>query len=153
MARLPIGKDHNARAQLAQDTRDLDAVFECVFDCAVGQVERFTPAHAEEMRCFSGLASAFRGCAARSRFTLGEVENSGAQAARCHPQEGAATCLLHVVAVSGNRQHIDGVQIGRSGHQYTVLFASVMESMYATSQAVPLTVTYWLLIAEPSVVL
>ena len=56
MARLPVGQNHDAGAQLAQHAHDLDAIFKGVFDRAVGQVERLPPADAEQTRGFSGFA-------------------------------------------------------------------------------------------------
>ena len=106
MARLPVGKNDDAGAQLAQDAHDGDAILKRVFDRAVGQVERLAPAHAENARGFFGLAGALFGGAAGSGFALGQIENRGAQAARRHAQQRSAAGLFHVVAMRGDGQNI-----------------------------------------------
>ena len=114
MARLPVGQNDDARAEQAEDADDGDAVFEGVFDGAVGQVERLAPADAEDAGGFIGFARALVGGAAGSGFALGQIENGGAQAARRHAQQGSAAGLFHVVAVSGNGQNI-GAEVGSLG--------------------------------------
>ena len=116
MAGLPVGKDHDAGTEQAQDADDGDAVFESVFDGAVGQGERLTPANAKNTGGFIGFAGALIGSAAGSGFALGEIENGGAQAARSHAQEGSPAGLLHVVAVSGDGKDIGSEVGGLGGH-------------------------------------
>ena len=108
------------RGRSWRSTRDdFDAIFERVCNGAVGQVERLAPAHAENARGFFGFARTFFGGAAGSGFALGQIENGGAQAARGHAQQGAAAGLLHVVAMSGDGQHIGRLHIGivSGGHR------------------------------------
>jgi len=114
MARLAVGKNNDAGAQLSQHAHDFQAIFKGVGDGAVGQVERLTPANAEQSRGLVGFAGAIFGGAAGSGFTLGEIENGGAQTARRHAQEGAAAGLLHIVAVGGYSENV-GLE-GGIGH-------------------------------------
>ena len=116
MARLPVGKNDDAGAKLAQDAHDGDAIFKRVCDCAIREVERLTPANAENARGFLGLAGAVVGGAASSGFALSQIENGGAQAARSHAQQGSPAGLFHVVAMCGDGQDV-GLEIDcLSGH-------------------------------------
>jgi len=108
MARLPIGKDHDAGAEMAQNVGDLHTIFEGIFDCAVGKVESLASGNTEEAGCFSGFLSSFAGGAAGSGFALRKVEDGGAEAAGGHAEEGAAAGLFYVVAVGGDGQDVGG---------------------------------------------
>jgi hypothetical protein len=61
MARLPVGKNHDARTQFAHHAGDLEPVFEGVGNCAVGQVERLPMSHAENARSLFSFGGAFGG--------------------------------------------------------------------------------------------
>ena len=112
MARLPVGKDDDARAKLTQNAHDGDAILKRVCDCAVGQVERLAPAHSENARGFFGLAGAFGRGAAGSGFALCQIEDGGAQTARRHAQQRSPAGLFHVVAMGGDSQDV-GAEIVR----------------------------------------
>src|SRR5664279_3466199 len=108
MAALPVGQDDHARTLLANDAGNLDAVGVVVLDPAIGDVERLAPRHlqdASRINCFAGAR--FSG-AARSQLALRKVEDAGARALRRHLQQRATAGLLHVVAVSGNGEHVEG---------------------------------------------
>jgi hypothetical protein len=117
MARLPVGKDHDARAEEAEDADYGDAVFQGIFDCAVGEIESLTPACTEDAGGFISFTGALIGCAAGSGFTLSEIENGGTQAARSHAQERTPAGLFHVVAVSCDGQDIGSEVRGLGGHR------------------------------------
>ncbi len=78
VASLPVGQDDHARALLADDAGDLQAVLPGVFHAAVGNVERLPPGDAQDARGFGGFVGALFGSAARPHLALGEVENAGA---------------------------------------------------------------------------
>src|SRR5208337_4427090 len=111
MAALPVGKNDYARALLANDAGDLDAVGVGVLDAAIGNVEGFAPCDLQNTRCFGGFGGAALGGAARSQFALREVENAGARALTRHLQQRAATGLLHVVAMGGDGEHVEGGRV------------------------------------------
>ena len=113
VARLPVGQNDDAGAEQAQDAHDFEAVFQGVFDRAVGQVESLPPAGAQQARGLRGFAGALFGAAAGSGLALGQVENGGAQAARGHAQQGSAAGLFHVVAVRGDGQNVGRWRIGQ----------------------------------------
>jgi hypothetical protein len=50
MAGLPIGQNDHAGTHQAQNANNFDAVFERIFDRAIGQIERLTPADAQQPR-------------------------------------------------------------------------------------------------------
>jgi hypothetical protein len=100
VAGLPVGKDDDARAEMADDARDSDAVVEGVFDGAVGQGECLAPADAEDAGGFIGFAGAVFGSTPGAGFALGEVEDGGAEAAGGGAEHGSAAGLLGVVSVS-----------------------------------------------------
>src|SRR5713226_1040226 len=102
MPRLPIGKDHSARLRLADYTCHLQPVLPSVFDSAIGDVECPAPSRLQDARCVSGLAGAVIGSAARSHFTLREIENAGAVSALRHLQQRAAAGLLYIIAMGGD---------------------------------------------------
>jgi len=106
MAGLPIGQNDDAGAELSQNPHDLDAVFQGVFNRTVGQIERLTPADAQQASCFSSLAGTIFRAAAGSSLALSQVKDGGAEAARSHAEQGSSTCLLDIVAMCRNSQNI-----------------------------------------------
>ena len=112
MACLPIGQNHHAGPQLAQNAGDLDAIFERVLNRAVGQVERLPPGNTQNARSVSGFAGAVLCAAARAGLALGQVENGRAQAAGGHTQQGSSARLFHIVAMGSDGEHVDGRRIG-----------------------------------------
>src|SRR5271166_4064170 len=107
MASLPVRKNQHARAQLANDARDLGAILEGVLDAAVRNVERTPPTDFEDARRLVRFARAIFDGAARAHFALREVEDGGAASALGHLQQRAAAGLLDVVAVGGNGENVD----------------------------------------------
>ena len=108
MPSLPVRQNHHARPRLADHARYFQPVLPGVFDAAVGNIERPPPARAENSRRVRRLARAIFGGAARAHFALRQIENAGALAALGHLQQRAAAGLLHVVAVRGNGQNVEG---------------------------------------------
>ena len=86
MAALPVGQNHHARALLANDARNLDAVGVGVFDPAIGDVERFAPRDLQNARRVGGFAGAAFGGTTRAQFALREIEDAGARALARHLQ-------------------------------------------------------------------
>ena len=103
---LPIGQNDHAGTQEAQHAHNFEAVFQGVFDRAVGQVERLPPAHAQQARSFGGFVGALFRVAAGSGLALCQIQNGSAQAARGHAQQGSPAGLFHIVAMSGYGQNI-----------------------------------------------
>src|ERR1039458_7778461 len=68
MARMPVRKDNDARAELTQNAHDGDAVFKIVGNGAVGQIECITPADSQDAGGFFGFAGALVRSAAPSGF-------------------------------------------------------------------------------------
>src|SRR5208337_3959542 len=118
MSRLPIGKNQHARAQFANDARDLDAIFEGVLDAAVGNVERVPPTDFEDARRLLGLAGALLDGAARAHLALREVENGSAAPALSHLEQRAAAGLLDVVAVGGNGKDVAVCGLGHGSYTF-----------------------------------
>ena len=114
MACLPVRKYEHARAQLADDARDLEPVGEGVFDTAIGNVERLPPTNFQDARSLVGLARAVFNGAARAHLALREVEDGGAVSALGHLEQRAAAGLLDVVAVRGDGKN---VAVWRVGHR------------------------------------
>ncbi len=61
VAALPVGKDHDAGAQAAEDGCDFEAVFLGVLDVAVGEVESFAMGDAEDVGGGFGFGGALGG--------------------------------------------------------------------------------------------
>jgi hypothetical protein len=117
MAGLPIGKDDDAGAEEAQDARDFDSILEGVLDGAIGEFEGLAPSDAEKFCGFGGFGGAFVRCAAGTGLALGEIEDGGAQTARCHAQKGSATGLFDVVAVGGDGEDVSSGIESVGGHK------------------------------------
>ena len=103
---LPEGKDDDAGTETAQDGGDFEAVFQGVLHVAVGQVEGFAMADAEDAGGFGGLGGSFLGRAAGAPFALREVEDTGAPAEGLLDEEGAAAGLFHVVTMGGDGEDV-----------------------------------------------
>jgi hypothetical protein len=97
---------------------DLQPVFQTVFNRPVRQIESLTPAHAEQLCRLRRFSCPVIGSPARSSLALGQVEDRGAQSARSHAQQRAATGLFHVVAVRRNGKYIgsEGIANGIGDH-------------------------------------
>src|ERR1019366_7690148 len=106
MAALPVRQDDHARALLANDAGNLNAVGVVVLNPAIRDVERFAPRHLQNARCVGRFAGARFGRAARSKLALREVKDAGACALRRHLQQRAAAGLLYIVAMRGNGEHV-----------------------------------------------
>src|SRR5258707_14233234 len=102
MASLPVGQNHHMRTLLADDLRDLQAVFPRVFDTAVRNIQGLSEADLENLRSLHGFSSAVVGCAARAHLTFSEIENPRPPSALGHLEQRTAAGLLHVVAMRGD---------------------------------------------------
>jgi hypothetical protein len=95
----PVGHDENARAELPEDSGDLEFIFPARGDVAVGKIERFAPGDAEELGCGCGFAGAVLRGAAGAALAAGEIEDGGASAEGAHVKQSSAAGLLYVVAM------------------------------------------------------
>src|ERR1019366_4902039 len=102
MARLPIGKNKHARAQLTNDTGDLEPVAKGVLDPAIGNVESPPPTDFEDARRLVGLARPVFNASASAHLALREVKDGGAVSALSHLEQRAAAGLLDVVAMGAS---------------------------------------------------
>src|ERR1019366_1208040 len=98
MARLPIGKNEDARAQLTNDTRDLDPVAEGVLDTPVGNIEGLPPAYFQDARSLVSLTRAVLYGAASAHLALREVEDGSAVSALRHLEQCSSARLFDIVA-------------------------------------------------------
>ncbi len=116
VARLPVRKYDDAGTKPAKDAHDGDAIFKRVGYGAISEVERVTPANAEDAGGFFGFTGAIVNTAASAGFALSQIENRGAQATRSHAQQGSAAGLFYVVAMRGDGEDV-GFEIDcLSGH-------------------------------------
>src|SRR5580658_921647 len=99
MTPLPIGKNQHARTLLANNANHLQAILPSVFNASVGNVESRAPRNFQNARGLGGLAGAVLHGAARSHFSLRQVENAGAISALRHFEESSGAGLFHVVTV------------------------------------------------------
>ena len=117
VARLPVRQNHDAGTELPENAHDCDAILKSVGECAVREVERLTPANAEDAGGLVSLACAIVGGAARAGFALGQIENCRAQSARSHAQERSSAGLFHVVAMGGDGEDVCSEFECLSGHR------------------------------------
>ena len=106
MPPLPVRKEDNAGASLADHSRNLQPVFPRVLDAAIGNIERLPPAHAQDFCRVFGFARAAFCAAASSHFALREIENAGAMALPGRFEQCAAAGLFYVVAVGGYGKNV-----------------------------------------------
>src|SRR5258708_2861901 len=107
MAALPVGQYHHTRPLLTDNTGDLEPIFPCVLNAAIGNVQRMAETGSEDSSGFRGLAGAIFGCAAGSHLALGEIENAGAVAAFRHFEQRSSASLFYVVTVCGDGQYVE----------------------------------------------
>jgi hypothetical protein len=113
VATLPVGEDHDARAEAAQDGGDLEAIFQGVLNVAVGEIEGLAMGDSEDCGRRVGFGSSL-GCGAPcAGFSAGEIEDAGAPAEGLLDEEGAAAGLLDVIAMGGDGQDIERTCMGR----------------------------------------
>ena len=106
MTSLPVGQNYHSRPLLADYARDFQPILKRVLNTSVGNVKRLPPRHAEYLRSFFSLSRAvFRG-AARSHFSLGQIEYASPASALGHLQQCAAAGLFDIVAVGRDCQNI-----------------------------------------------
>jgi hypothetical protein len=103
---LPIGKDDDAGAKLAQDAHDGESILKCVGNCAISEVERLAPANAEDAGGFIGFTSAIGNTATSASFALRQIENRRAQTTRSHAQQRSSAGLFYVVAMRGDGEDV-----------------------------------------------
>src|SRR5260370_31882305 len=108
MTPLPVGKNQHARTLLAEYEDDLQSMLTGIFDAAVGNVESFAPGNVQDARRLRGFSRPVFGGAARSHFTLGEIEDAGAVSALGHLEQSSAAGLFYVVAMRGQGENVDG---------------------------------------------
>src|SRR5439155_15725890 len=97
-----------------------------VLDAAIGDIERVPPGDTQDFGGFGSFPGAVFSCAARSHFTLGQVENACAMSALRHFEQRAAAGLFDVVAVGSNGEDVEC----RRGHARPAI-------------NIPVTLAYW----------
>ncbi len=107
MPSLPVRQNHHTWASLADHARDFEAVLPGIFDAAVGKIERPAPGDAENFCCVCRFARAIFGGAARSHFSLRQVEDAGALPALRHFHQSAAAGLFYIVAVRCDGKNVE----------------------------------------------
>src|SRR5438270_9763513 len=112
MTSLPIRKNHDSRAHLADYPRNFQPVLPGVFNSSIRNIKGLAPSDAENSGGFGSFGSSLFGGASRAHLTTSKVENARAAAKCGHLQQSSTTGLLHIVAMRGNGQNIDH----RGGH-------------------------------------
>src|SRR5580700_7631615 len=110
MASLPVGKNDRARAGFADYAGDFEPVLPGVFNASVWNIERPSPARAQNLRGIRGFLRSIFGSTARAHFSLREVEDAGSLTPLGRLQQRSAAGLFHVVTVRS-----DGEDVERSG--------------------------------------
>src|SRR5579872_5460424 len=101
MPPLPVGKHHDSRPLLPDDTCNLQTVFPGVFDSAIGDVESMAEGDFQNPGCLCCFTGAVLGRAASPHLPLRQIKDTGAVPSLRHLEQSAATCLLHIVAMRG----------------------------------------------------
>jgi hypothetical protein len=101
MPALPVGKNQHVRTLLAKHAGDFQFVVPGIFNAAIGNIERLTPGNFQDSRRVGCFVGTILGGTARSHFTLGEVEDSGAVSTLGHFEQSSGAGLFHVIAVRG----------------------------------------------------
>ncbi len=108
MPPLPVRQNDHPRPRLPNHGGDLQPVLVGVLHAAVGNIERPPPTHAQNPGRVVGLARAIFRRAARPHLAPRQVEDARALSALRSLQQRTAAGLLHVVAVRGNGQDVQG---------------------------------------------
>src|ERR1022692_1198817 len=103
---LPVRKNQNARALLAENIRDLEAILPRIFDATVRNIECFAPEHLQDTCCVGSFTGAVFHCAARSHFSAGQIEDAGFVSPLSHLEQGSAAGLFYVIAVGGKGENV-----------------------------------------------
>ena len=113
MPPLPVGQNDHPRPRLPNHGGDLQPVLVGVLDAAVRNVERAPPTHAQNLGRVIGFARAIFRRAPRPHLALRQVEDARALAALRGLQQRAAAGLLYVVAVRGDGQDVQRLEVER----------------------------------------
>ena len=132
MAALPVGKNDHPRSCLANYCGQLYAVLPSVLDAAVWKVEGAPPTHAKNLGRVIRFAGAIFCRAPRSHLALRQVEDARALPALSGLQQRAATGLLHVVAVRGDREDIE--RLIQRGGRHSVEASLLNHNVFAHDQ-------------------
>src|SRR5438552_7876882 len=107
VAALPVGKNHHPRPLLTDDARDFQPVLPGVFHASVGNSGGVAPGDLQNLGRGFGFGGALLGGAARSHFALRQIEDAGAMSGLRHLQQSAAACLLAIIAMRSDGQHVE----------------------------------------------
>src|SRR5215471_15962693 len=102
----PIRQNDNTRSDLAQHADNLDSVLIAVFNAAIRNVERLSPAHSEDTRRICRLCCPVYRRPARTRLALRQVQNCGAPSESLHFEQSATARLFYVVTVGSDSENI-----------------------------------------------
>jgi hypothetical protein len=106
MATLPVREDQYPRTLFANYARDLQAILPCIFDAAVGNIERVAPGNFQDASRLRRFASAIFSRAARPHLTLRQVEDAGAVSALGHLEQSSGAGLFYIIAVRGQSENV-----------------------------------------------
>ena len=107
MPPLPVGQNNYARPRLANHARHLQPVLPRILYAAVGKIERPSPTDSQNLTSVVGLPGTIFCRAARSHFTLGQIQNARSLPALPGLKQRAAAGLLYVVPMSCDGQNIE----------------------------------------------
>ncbi len=111
MPPFPVGQDDYPRARLPNHGGDFQPVLLSVLHAPVRNVERPPPTHAKNLGCVIGFARAIFRRAPRPHFALRQVEDAGALPALRSLQQSSAAGLLYIVAVRGDGQDVQRLDV------------------------------------------
>ena len=109
MACLPIRQNHDARLRLPQHGRNFQPIFPVVFQASVGKIKGMAPGRAQNFPRLFSFCGTFGSGASRTGFSLGQVENGGAQTNGRRLQQCSTAGLLHIVTMGCNCENVDGL--------------------------------------------
>src|SRR5438552_12798242 len=107
VAALPIRKNHHPRPLLTDDARDFQPVLPGIFHACIGNSSRVAPGDLQNLGGRFGFGGALFGRAARSHLALRQIEDAGAISGLRHLQQSAAACLLTIIAMRSDGQHVE----------------------------------------------
>src|ERR1700729_720594 len=102
----PVGKDHDARADVAQDLDNPEPILPGVLYATVGDVERLTPAGTEDAGRIGGFGCPLFGRPTRSGLATSQIQDGCRDAAGPHAQQRATAGLFYVVAMGRNGENL-----------------------------------------------
>src|SRR5450432_1107509 len=99
MAASPVGKDQNSRTLFTNQARDFQAIVPGIFHATIRDIQSRAKRSLQDFCCVRCFTRAVIRSAASAHLTLREIKDAGSQPALGHFDEGATTCLLHVIAM------------------------------------------------------